>query len=121
MSYTVIPRCPSARSLQDKLDLARTVGPDAGKQIRKRIKQGYVVESGEHPSHGVRRMLDEVCKLGDWPSVESLHNGGVDGGPLGKWWYMNAGDPYVATLLYNDETDTFSVGGWGDVVEAEER
>lgn len=31
--------------------------------------------------------------------------------------YLNAGDPYVATLIYKRSSDALSIGGWGDIAE----
>lgn len=31
--------------------------------------------------------------------------------------YLNAGDTYATTLIYNRKTDTLSVGSWGDIAE----
>ena len=35
--------------------------------------------------------------------------------------YVNFGDPYVATLIWDEETDRFRVTSWSDVVEGWER
>lgn len=35
--------------------------------------------------------------------------------------YVNMGDPYVTTLYYDVEADSFSVGAWGDWLEYAER
>jgi len=32
-------------------------------------------------------------------------------------WYVNMGDPYVATIIYNDDTGKFRIGCWGDYFE----
>jgi len=34
--------------------------------------------------------------------------------------YCNAGDAYYTTLIYKRETDTLSIGCWGDIVEKED-
>lgn len=31
--------------------------------------------------------------------------------------YVNMGDPYIATVLYDHKTGRYKIGGWGDVVE----
>jgi hypothetical protein len=31
--------------------------------------------------------------------------------------YLNEGDTYSETLLFDSESNTFSIGSWGDVVE----
>lgn len=31
--------------------------------------------------------------------------------------YLNAGDPYVTTLIYTRATDTLRIGCWGDIAE----
>lgn len=37
------------------------------------------------------------------------------------WEYLNAGDPYVATLIYTRMTNTLRIGCWGDIVERHDR
>lgn len=32
--------------------------------------------------------------------------------------YLNTGDPYYTTIMFNHLTGTFQVGAWGDIVEA---
>lgn len=47
--------------------------------------------------------------------VEPLGNVSLRDGP--PYEYCNAGDPYVATLIYTRDTDTLRIGCWGDIVE----
>ena len=55
--------------------------------------------------------LDEVCET---HGVESLQ--GRDPYQPSAC-YLNTGDTYNATILYNYETDSFSLTTWGDFVE----
>ena len=32
--------------------------------------------------------------------------------------YLNMGDPYITTILFSSNTERFSVGCWGNIVEA---
>lgn len=47
--------------------------------------------------------------------VEGLGGGNAFNAP--PYEYLNAGDPYVATLIYTRATDTIRVGSWGDIAE----
>lgn len=60
--------------------------------------------------HAIDRILG-TC------GVEPL--GAVDMRQGPPYEYCNAGDPYVATLIYKRETDTVRIGSWGDIVERE--
>jgi hypothetical protein len=34
-----------------------------------------------------------------------------------RFEYCNAGDPYIATLIYARDADALRIGCWGDLVE----
>lgn len=78
-------------------------------------------------SHGrdVARLLDAATPLlGGYGDHEVINP--ADPNYRGYWMgaalaYVNMGDPYVTTLYYDIEADTFGVGGWGDWLEAAER
>lgn len=61
----------------------------------------------------------ELCNtLLDGCGVESLFNQSLSN-PVGLW-YVNMGDPYIQTLMLNDN-HTLMVGCWGDWLESQER
>lgn len=72
--------------------------------------------------HQVDRVLDLANKLIDGSGVEAIN---------GSWHddfyqdivalYVNMGDPYVATLLYDTVADRWHITGWGDFVERYEK
>ena len=49
-----------------------------------------------------------------------------DGTHVDRYWrdtvllYVNLGDTYDTTILYDTEEDEFSIGSWGDFIEARE-
>ena len=63
-------------------------------------------------------VLHAVNELVGGFGVEALgeHNGRAPSSP--PFEYINMGDTYAATLVYETETDELSIGSWGDVVEA---
>jgi hypothetical protein len=60
--------------------------------------------------------LHAIDKILDTFGVESLGEVDMREGP--PYEYCNAGDPYVATLIYQRNADTLFIGCWGDLVEA---
>lgn len=105
---TIIPTCPPAAKIAEYLNL----GIDTARAIRKRVKQGIEYDRG-HYSHSVCAFMEEIGKLSDFHhGVESLY--------LEKphIFYLNAGDTYATTLIYNYNTDTLRLGCWGDLVGA---
>lgn len=83
----------------DKVPIqAATRGWDRNERI---LREADIAIGG----HGVENIWDK--RLGD-PN-------GCWGYP--RWAYINMGDTYAATLLYDYTTRTFRVGCWGDVAE----
>lgn len=73
----------------------------------------YQESSSEHPSHGAHALLEELEEL----------IGGVTFG-IGscypekpEWYFLDMGDAYTNTILYNYNTDRFYIGCWGDLFE----
>lgn len=103
-----IPTCPPVA----KLAAALNIPDEQARAIRAHIKSGYSVPRGEHPSHAVAAFLEPLNKLVETHGVESLYP------EKPSRWYLNAGDTYATTLIFNDETDTFRLGCWGDLAGA---
>jgi hypothetical protein len=64
---------------------------------------------------GVALALDTINDLVDGNGVESLGPVDVREGP--PFSYINMGDPYKTTLVYDRERDLLFVGNWGDIAE----
>lgn len=56
-------------------------------------------------THGVECLRSTDDQFTAWPAIE----------------YLNAGDPYVATLVCEHDHDRITIAGWGDVLESYER
>ena len=76
-----------------------------------------------HDHKSVDRALDYASKVLDAHGVEALHD-------PSRWdnyytdivaLYVNTGDTYATTLVYDIDRDTYLVQGWGDWVERYER
>lgn len=64
----------------------------------------------------VGKTLERANRLVDGHGVEAIH---AEGQPYGEIvaTYVNFGDPYVQTLLYDTEADTFYLTSYGDWLE----
>lgn len=92
--------------------------------IKKAYKEGRnidLVHYGScHPSHTANRvMLDAQIVF------EDLGSFGVEGwcDDIGEngFNYLNMGETYEDTILFNSKTERFSIGTWGDTYERWER
>jgi len=69
------------------------------------------------------RRVDEVLQranaedLVDGHGVEGVHGEG-EGMHSGNMSYVNMGETYAETLIYDDDSDTFMLGTWGGWLEA---
>ena len=98
--------CPPAVKLSAQLDL----NLDTAKKLRAAIKEGYELERG-HYSHSVVEFMERIGKIADFHyGVESLYP------EKPHIFYLNAGDTYATTLIFNYEQDRFTLGCWGDLV-----
>lgn len=64
---------------------------------------------------GVALALGAINDLLDMNGVESLGPVDMYEGP--PFMYLNAGDPYRATMIYDRDRDLLFVGNWGDIAE----
>jgi hypothetical protein len=53
--------------------------------------------------------MEELNKLGEFSGVESCFP------QRPEIHYLNAGDTYNPTLIFNDYTGTIRIGCWGDI------
>lgn len=104
----IVPRCPTVDSLEQKLNLSH----EAALAVRKRAKKGFAVDRGVHWSHAVNSFMDELSRLGEFSGAESLYP------EKPELYYLNAGDTYASTLIYNYNHNTIRIGCLGDMVGA---
>jgi hypothetical protein len=64
---------------------------------------------------GIALALDAINHMVDANGVEALGPVDMHEGP--PFLYLNMGDPYVATLIYDRDRDLLFVGNWGDIAE----
>lgn len=88
--------------------------------IRRWVRQKYNALretqqfSGAHPSHAA----SEALRLAS-AHFEIGHGSEGFCDDVGRhgYSYINTGDPYETTVLFDSESERFSVGNWGDIVE----
>jgi len=97
--------CPPAAKIARELNLDE----ETAKKIRARIKKGYKDTPNQHPSHDSANFMEELNKLGEFSGVESCFT------QRPEIHYLNAGDTYNPTLIFNDYTGTIRIGCWGDI------
>jgi hypothetical protein len=128
-------RCPSSKNLQTNLNLtpqqARLVRALAHAVDDPDVLSSLVESSCPKTQQYVRSMHSDPYNSHMWRVTVALYamdevvgTSGVEAlGPQGDsmsappYECLNAGDPYVATLIYRRKTDTLSIGSWGDVAE----
>jgi hypothetical protein len=80
-----------------------------------------------HTPEAVDEVLELANRLMDAYGVEALDAEPDYGYYFNRYYrgiialYVNTGDTYIATLLYDTENEIFMVEGWGDFLEAWER
>lgn len=93
-----------------------SLGKVYGKALRKHL-EAYVKDSQRKPLG--RDLLEEadnfLSSIGLAHGVESLYP------EFPSFYYVNLGDTYDSTLLYNGSTGNLYVGAWGDFVEKNSR
>ncbi len=92
--------CPPAAKIARELNLDE----DTAKAIRERIKKGY-----KNPSHDAAKFMEDLNKLGEFAGVESCYP------KRPELYYLNAGDTYNTTLIFNYATGSVRIGCWGDI------
>lgn len=56
-------------------------------------------------------------KILDGSGIEYIAATDDDQYSLNGLEYVNVGDPYTATVMYDHKTGRYKIGGWGDVIE----
>jgi len=91
---------------------------EQAKAVRQRLEEGYAAAEGHGPVDSALNYADELLQqYGKTHGLEYIRHKddgmhevfGVD--------YLNTGDTYGWTLLFDHSRGTFSVGCWGDIVE----
>ncbi len=115
MTKRILPlryRAPSVKSLMR----IEYMTPEKAKMVRDLIhgKLNSCKHIDDTYSYYVERVMQAVNYVIDAHGVESIYDKRYTDPRLS---YINMGDTYDATLLYDYETDTFRVGSWGYYAE----
>lgn len=119
-------RGPSLKALMEGLRLDKgkaeqvrglikgTISPDSFINVHSWVKRCY---NRPRRIERVLEALNQVLGTFGTEALYSKHSGG------GFWQgcrfvYLNAGDTYALTLIYDTELEYFRLGSWGDLVEA---
>lgn len=106
-----VPTCISAHRL------AGAFGLDTGtaKALRAAMRAGYTLNLG-HWSHSVGAYVDSVAGILGL-DAQSLYGVTLRDGFSGdNIFYVNLGDPYVTTLIFDYGSDRWFLGCWGDLI-----
>lgn len=110
-------RIPSIKTLQpifgERAKEARELLQGTRKTKAYQSVQDWMRQCYHEPIYQDRLMvaLNEIAGTYGVESFETHKNNRYD--------YLNAGDPYSATLIYSHTTNTVRVSAWGDIVERE--
>lgn len=111
------PCMPNARELAELVSSAKLSDERTALRLLRKTLQ-------EACNAGFRRAFDQAMERANEIlrgfGVETVRVATADEGDL-VFDYVNFGDTYVATLIYDRFADRFRVTSWGDMVEAWER
>lgn len=128
----MVPSKKSLECLRGVAEKSRYAGIDgSADEILQCIRFAMQWADSVHPAfgyrqHRVEQALAEIDRLLDTHGVECINDTGgnyacrMDGSDI-LLEYINMGDPYVATIVYDTRTETFRVMCWGDWLETYER
>ncbi len=91
----------------------------AGPNLATEISDLYEQMIGAHRGREVEQLLTYANQLADTHGVEGIENPGRRGHAIAE--YLNAGDTYALTLLYDVAEHAFILTSYGDWLEAWER
>lgn len=120
----MISRVPSVQSIKAIGWLDKVGDPDEiARKVRKVLRDAVRAPENQaldgtikrNPAWDALTTVDQILRT---HGVEALSRGPDS---CARHYYCNAGDPYVATILFSCVSGSFRVACWGDVVEAEER
>lgn len=97
----------------------RNPGPSAARMVKMLniSKTDAVALKALMEAGYIKRTLKHADQLLDGSGVEYL----VPDDGTQPIAYVNMGDTYLTTLLFDHEKNRFVIGSWGDVVEAQPR
>ena len=111
-------RLPTAKSLAkiQSFRYLERLGIEEGRMLRKRMEKVRDIILAKSPDASDRRLVDAMLNEADAFIPES--NGReqfTERGVTVK--YLNMGDAYDITLIWNTDTGSLYVGAWGDLAE----
>jgi hypothetical protein len=99
--------------------------PEMEESVRELKKKLVAADNayGRDKSDKVDEALEYANEILHAHGVEAIRGGGGEGGYYGSIvaLYVNMGDTYAGTLLYDVDKERFYITSWGNWVEAEER
>lgn len=106
---------PSVRTIRDRLRVDHEVARD----VRQALERAEALGSGR----AVERALDDISRLIGGHGVEVING---EHHRAGYWAdavvvYVNQGEVYESTVIYDTQRDVWEVISWGDWVERAER
>lgn len=107
---------PSAKRIEERLKVSAQEARELAQAMKRAAGDPYEADA----------LLDRLnARLGGF-GVEAIQGGGrLPAGPGGYYMdivllYVNRGDTYDDTVLYDTDAERFLVGSWGDWVEEHE-
>jgi hypothetical protein len=104
---------------KNPLNGVRIAGPAVKTMVdRLRISKADAQRLKDMMDTGAPRILQTADKMMNGNGVERISGAWAMGGGL---MYVNMGDTYDTTLIYDYKTNRFVVSSWGDIVERQPR
>lgn len=108
-----IPTCISTHRLETALDLDYATAL----AVRCAMRKGYGEPGLAHWSFALHEYVERVADIAGL-GVGSLYGETLRDGRCGdNVFFVDVGDPYKPTLIFNYGSDRWTVGCWGDLVD----
>lgn len=110
------PVSPSVKEIQKAFP---KLGPTKAKELADALEEATEGDDVE----SIDKAMEKANDLLGGHGVEAAQEEGTH---VDRYWrdtvclYVNLGDTYDTTILYDTEEDEFSIGSWGDFIEARE-
>lgn len=113
---------PSVKTIHDRLSYYREWDRAKSNALRKALKQADDT-GGKARDKAVDRALELANELLDGHGTEAIHSGDYTDPYYGDIVavYVNMGDTYIPTVIYDVVDDRFRIEDFGTFVEAYER
>lgn len=111
---------PTTKTIKERLDwLDKTDDPDIlAPKVRKELEKLKPKHKFNRPSDDrIMRIFNNLNTMLECHGVEYIRHRNDDQYGAYGLTYLNTGDSYVATIIYNHKTDTIAVCSIGDIVE----